>query len=155
MKDWFEELWDEAEEYDLASLFEARFEPHSPQLVYLRMLWEFYGEELEAEAAAEGAPQIHLTSFQSDGLWRAKRILEERNGVLIADEVGLGKTFLAGELIREAVQDRRQRVLVITRPLCATGHGGRSSMSTCWRRSLCHTSSSWPTGVSTPSTRQT
>ena len=114
VQDWFGELWDEAEEYDLASLFEARFEPHAPQLVYLRMLWEFYGEELEAEAAAEGAPQIHLTSFQSDGLWRARRILDERNGVLIADEVGLGKTFLAGELIREAVQDRRQRVLVIT-----------------------------------------
>ncbi|MCQ3810445.1 MAG: helicase [Acidimicrobiia bacterium] len=114
VRDWFEELWAEAEEYDLASLFEARFEPHSPQLVYLRMLWEFYGEELEAEAAAEGAPQIHLTSFQSDGLWRARRILDERNGVLIADEVGLGKTFLAGELIRVAVQDRRQRVLVIT-----------------------------------------
>ncbi len=114
VRDWFDELWAEAEEYDLASLFEARFEPHSPQLVYLRMLWEFYGEELEAEATAEGAPQIHLTSFQSDGLWRARRILDERNGVLIADEVGLGKTFLAGELIREAVQDRRQRVLVIT-----------------------------------------
>lgn len=114
VRDWFDELWSEAEEYDLASLFEARFEPHSPQLVYLRMLWEHYGEELEAEAAAEGAPQIHLTNFQSDGLWRARRILDERNGVLIADEVGLGKTFLAGELIREAVQDRRQRVLVIT-----------------------------------------
>ena len=114
VKDWFEELWAEAQEYDLASLFETRFEPHSPQLVYLRMLWEYYGEELEAEAAAQGAPQIHLTNFQSDGLWRARRILDERNGVLIADEVGLGKTFLAGELIREAVQDRRQRVLVIT-----------------------------------------
>ena len=34
--------------------------------------------------------------------------------MLIADEVGLGKTFLAGELIREAALDRRQRVLVIT-----------------------------------------
>ena len=114
VRDWFDELWAEAVEYDLASLFEARFEPHSPQLVYLRMLWEFYGEELEAEVAAEGAPQIHLTAFQSDGLWRARRILDERNGVLIADEVGLGKTFLAGELIREAALDRRQRVLVIT-----------------------------------------
>ena len=111
---WFDELWDEADPYDLAALFEARFEPHSPQLVYLRMLWERYGAELQAEAQAEGAPQIHLTSFQSDGLWRARRILDERNGVLIADEVGLGKTFLAGELIREAAVDRRQKVLVIT-----------------------------------------
>ncbi|MDE0700157.1 MAG: helicase-related protein [Acidimicrobiaceae bacterium] len=111
---WFDELWDEAKDYDLAALFEARFEPHSPQLIYLRMLWEFYGEELEVEAEAEGAPQIHLTTFQSDGLWRARRILREHNGVLIADEVGLGKTFLAGELIREAALDLRQRVLVIT-----------------------------------------
>jgi len=114
VRDWFDELWDEAADYDLASLFEGRFEPHSPQLAYLRMLWEFYGDELEAEAAAGGAPQIQLTRFQSDGLWRARRILAERHGVLIADEVGLGKTFLAGELIREAAQDRRQRVLVIT-----------------------------------------
>lgn len=114
VQDWFDELWAEATEYDLASLYQGRFEPHSPQLVYLRMLWEFYGAELEAEAGAEGAPQIHLTKFQSDGVWRAKRILEERNGVLIADEVGLGKTFLAGALIEEAALDRRQRVLVIT-----------------------------------------
>ena len=33
--------------------------------------------------------------------------------MLIADEVGLGKTFLAGELIHEAVFERRQKVLVI------------------------------------------
>lgn len=114
--EWFEELWDEASDYDLAALFESRFEPHSPQLIYLRMLWERYGAELDAEAEADptGAKEIHLTSFQTDGLWRARRILTERNGVLIADEVGLGKTFLAGELIREATLDRRQRVLVIT-----------------------------------------
>ena len=110
---WFDELWDRAEPYDLAGLYRARFEEHRPYLIYLRMLWERYGAELVAEAAAEGAPRIHLTSFQKDGLWRAKRVLRDRNGVLIADEVGLGKTFLAGELIREAVEERRQRVLLI------------------------------------------
>jgi hypothetical protein len=114
VQEWFDELWTEAVDYDLAALFEARFEPHPPQLIYLRMLWQLYGADLQAEADAEGAPQIHLTSFQTDGLWRARRILDEHNGVLIADEVGLGKTFLAGELIREAALDRRQRVLVVT-----------------------------------------
>ncbi len=113
VKEWFEELWDEAKEYDLAELFEARFEPHSPQLIYLRMLWERYAAEIQQESEESGQPQIHLTSFQRDGLWRAGRILERYNGVLIADEVGLGKTFLAGELIRTAAIDRRQRVLVI------------------------------------------
>ena len=114
VQEWFDELWNEAVDYDLAALYEARFEPHLPYLIYLRMLWERYGAELVEEAEAEGAPKIHLTSFQADGLWRARRILAERHGVLIADEVGLGKTFLAGELIREAALDRRQRVLVVT-----------------------------------------
>jgi hypothetical protein len=111
--DWFDDLWDQARPYDLADIYAARFEEHAPYLIYLRMLWERYGEELRLEAEAANQPRIHLTSFQRDGMWRAKRILSERNGVVIADEVGLGKTFLAGELIREAVEERRQRVLVI------------------------------------------
>ena len=78
------------------------------------MLWERYGGEIQREATDAAAPQIHLTSFQTDGLRRARNFLDTHNGVLIADEVGLGKTFLAGELIREAALDRRQRVLVIT-----------------------------------------
>lgn len=112
VRQWYDELWDEASEYDLASLFEARFEPHAPYLIFLRMLWERYADELEDEHRDE--TEIHLTSFQTDGVWRARRILDRLNGVLIADEVGLGKTFIAGEMIREAALDRRQRVLVVT-----------------------------------------
>ena len=114
VQEWFDELWDHAADYDLAALFEPRFEPHTPQLIYLRMLWERYGDEIQREASDTAAPQIHLTAFQTDGLWRARSFLDTHHGVLIADEVGLGKTFLAGELIREAALDRRQRVLVIT-----------------------------------------
>lgn len=110
--DWFDDLWDRAVDFDLAAIYAERFDLHAPQLIYLRMLHERYGLELEEEATTTGGT-IHLTGFQKDGLWRAQRILEARKGVLIADEVGLGKTFLAGELIRQAVEERRQRVLVI------------------------------------------
>ena len=96
VQEWFDELWDQAADYDLAALFEPRFEPHPPQLIYLRMLWERYGAEVLQESDESAAPQIHLTSFQTDGLWRARNFLNVHNGVLIADEVGLGKTFLAG-----------------------------------------------------------
>lgn len=113
VREWFDDLWRRAEPYNLAALYEARFEPHPPYIIYLRMLFERYGAELEQEASEEGRGRIHLTTFQRDGLWRAARILRERHGVIIADEVGLGKTFLAGELIRQAVTDRRQRVAVI------------------------------------------
>ncbi len=113
VQEWFDELWGEAAPYDLSGFFESRFEPHPPWLIFLRMLMEFYGPEIAAEAADSGDPTIRLTTFQADGLWRARRILERHNGVLVADEVGLGKTYLAGELIREAALDRRQRVLVV------------------------------------------
>ena len=112
--EWFDELWDAAVEYDLAALFEPRFEPHPPQIVYLRMLWERYRADLAAEdEAAMPRSTIELTSFQKDGLWRARKLLDEFDGVLIADEVGLGKTYFAGKLIEEAAIENRQRVLVI------------------------------------------
>ena len=110
---WFDELWEQAAPFDLAALYDARFEPYQPWLIYLRMLLERYGEEIEQEAAVTSGGVIRLTRFQEDGVWRAKRIIERHNGVLVADEVGLGKTFLAGELIRQAVEERRQRVLVV------------------------------------------
>jgi hypothetical protein len=127
--DWFDELWDRAAPFDLASLYEERYEPHSPWLIYLRMLWERYGAELEAEAGDTGASRIQLTTFQRDGLWRAKRILDRHHGVLVADEVGLGKTFLAGELIREAVQERRQRALVIAPATLRDGPWAKFSLT--------------------------
>ena len=111
VKDWFDWLWREAKPFDLASIYAARYVEYSPYLVYLRVLWERYGSELEAEAGP--GSRIRLTTFQNDGIFRAKRILSEFNGVLIADAVGLGKTFIGGELIREVVENRRQRALLI------------------------------------------
>lgn len=108
--DWFEALWNEAVPYDLASVYKARYEEYAPYLVYLRVLWERYGDEAQQDAH-DGT--IQLTGFQKDGLARAKRILDEYNGVIFADGVGLGKTFIGGDLIREVVQAKRQRALLI------------------------------------------
>jgi hypothetical protein len=113
VRQWFDGLWDAAESYALADIYRARFTPYNPYLIYLRMLFERYGAEVEAQAEQEGTG-LRLTTFQQDGVWRAKRILEAFDGVVIADGVGLGKSFIAGELIREAVVDRRQRVLLVT-----------------------------------------
>jgi hypothetical protein len=113
VRKWFDELWKDSQTYPLADLYRARFAPYNPYVVYLRMLYERYGAEVEDQAQQEGTG-LRLTTFQQDGVWRAKRILEGFHGVVIADGVGLGKSFIAGELIREAVIERRQRVLLIT-----------------------------------------
>lgn len=54
-----------------------------------------------------------LASFQEDAVRRARKILRLRGGVLIADSVGLGKTYIALGLIEEEL-DRGGRVLVAT-----------------------------------------
>jgi superfamily II DNA or RNA helicase len=107
---WYEENWDASEPFDLAGLYERRFDEYDPYVVYLRMLWERYRDELDR---AEPKIGLDLTGFQRDGLYRAVDYLRRNNGVLIADGVGLGKTYIAGELIRQGVHDRRQRVLLI------------------------------------------
>lgn len=110
--DWFESLWEEAEPYDLASVYAARYEEYDPYLIYLRVLWERYGDELEIETPDLG--RIRLTTFQTDGLDRAIRILHRYDGVLIADGVGLGKSFIAGEMIRQAIEEDNRRALLVS-----------------------------------------
>src|SRR5690625_2353532 len=85
--DWFEELWQEAEPYDLADLYERRFEEYTPYEIYLRMLWERYHGELNHEEPQSG---LNLTAFQRDGLYRALDYLKRHSGVLIAAGIGLG-----------------------------------------------------------------
>lgn len=111
VKEWFDRLWDEAKPYDLASIYEERYAEYDPYLIYLRVLWELYKDDLQEERQPSG--RIPLTTFQNDGLDRAQRILKRYNGVIIADGVGLGKTFIAGEMMR-LIQENRQRVLLIS-----------------------------------------
>jgi superfamily II DNA or RNA helicase len=110
---WFDRIWEKAEDYkdQLLSLFSDRFEEYQPYDVYLRMLLARYEDELSERNTFQAA---QLTRFQLDGADRAERILTKWGGVLIADGVGLGKTFVAGELLRRAEEERRQRTLVIT-----------------------------------------
>ena len=107
---WFNDLWDDSEPYDLAALYRERWDPHSPWSIYLRMLYELYGDQ---EADMKYDSGLALTEFQRDGVARMMRLLDAHGGVLVADEVGLGKTFLAGEVLRRAVDVDRQRALVV------------------------------------------
>lgn len=110
---WFDELWAKATPFDLAATFDRLMAEYPPYLIYLRVLYALYGDELEQEEEElRAAGEIPLTTFQQHGVWRALRILRKFGGVLIADGVGLGKTFIAGEILR-MYRERRQRVLLI------------------------------------------
>jgi hypothetical protein len=114
VREWFEHFWQLSDPYDLAELYGRLWEPHTPWSIYLRMLWELYGEHLDVEENPNVRTGLHLTRFQADGVARMERLLDEHSGVLVADEVGLGKTFLAGEVIYRTANINRQRVLVVS-----------------------------------------
>ena len=100
MRDWFEALWEQSDPYALDELYAARWEPHTPWTVFLRMLLELYRATEDDDKSP--TPSFSLTMFQSDGVARMLRLLDQLGGVLVADEVGLGKTFMAGEVIADA-----------------------------------------------------
>lgn len=107
---WFDDLWDEAEPYDLADVFEEVFQPRTPWEIFIRVLWQLYGDEVEEDAKAD--QNLPLTSFQMHGVARALRLIRDIGGAIVADEVGLGKTFIAGEIL-QLYRDQRQRALLI------------------------------------------
>lgn len=109
-KQWFDDLWEDAEPYDLAEIYEVVFDLQPPWMIFLRVLWKLYGNEIEEEIKEDD--NLPLTTFQKHGVARALRLLRERGGVIVADEVGLGKTFMAGEIL-QLYSDRRQRSLLI------------------------------------------
>ena len=111
---WHQRLWDGAEDFreGLLDLLRPPLLESDPQTVFLRALLELYEGDLDD---APPVPELHdLTAFQRDGFARAKRILDKHGGVLFADGVGMGKTEIGLQFVREYAQDQGQHVLVIS-----------------------------------------
>ena len=111
---WHRRLWDDAQDFreELLELLRPPTLESDPQTVFLRALLELYGGDLDEDVPLTDAHS--LTAFQRDGLSRAKRILERYGGVLYADGVGMGKTEIGVQFIREHTRDLGQHVLVIS-----------------------------------------
>jgi hypothetical protein len=109
-REWFDDLWAEAEPVDLAGLYEEIFAPYTPWEIFLRILYQLYGGEVRELDKDDGG--LPLTSFQTHGVARALRLIRDCGGAIVADEVGLGKSFIAAEVVR-VYHANRQRALLI------------------------------------------
>lgn len=124
---WFDAMWTalDAEPHAKAALvgeFEALAAHQDPASVYARMLHELFAEEgdrLDEERVIRTATGIRdtvvwkkLYKFQRDGVVGAIDKLERFGGCIIADSVGLGKTFEALAVIKYH-ELRNDRVLVL------------------------------------------
>lgn len=127
LSSWFDSLWsslpvtDEAKSALLARLRELT-DHKPPSLIYYFTLFQIFkdlGDELDEERIVKSATGIRNTTvwkklfrFQRDGVVGAIDKLERLGGCIIADSVGLGKTFEALAIIKY-YELRNDRVLVL------------------------------------------
>jgi len=124
---WFSGLWGSLPSGDAhKAAFLRRLnelaEPKPPALVYFLILYHLFkdlGDELDEERIVKSATGIRdtivwkkLFRFQRDGVIGAIDKLERHGGCIIADSVGLGKTFEALAIIKY-YELRNDRVLVL------------------------------------------
>lgn len=125
--DTFESVWNDKDR--LADVTEtvlenitAAYKENSPELIYFTALYNIFNEFLEDlnadflpnEATGFKKSQIwdKLYEFQKDAVIGCIAKLERHNGCILADSVGLGKTFSALGVIKY-YETRNQRVLVL------------------------------------------
>ena len=124
---WFDRLWNDGNRVEdvkqqvLAEL-ERLYENTAPEHIYYKTLYELFKKELEARRREENNLENTtlyeskiwriLYEFQKDGALSAIGRLLRYNGCILADSVGLGKTFTALAVIKY-FELRNERVLVL------------------------------------------
>ncbi len=105
---WFDKLWDEAEEftedfeYILGNSWAGK--TFSPYDVYMKGMYhemkERLGEESDKMVNPFGTIGPHLFDYQLQAVHQSVRLLEKYRGIIIADVVGLGKTFVTTGILK-------------------------------------------------------
>ena len=99
---WFEELWNDSE--DISEALETQLNRSwalaktPPYHVYLKALYELY------DTGAGPQPPLaieNLANFQIDAVSRGLTMIDAHGGCYIGDVVGLGKTYIGAELLRQ------------------------------------------------------
>ncbi len=115
---WFAQHWQESKEFkkELIELLDSsKFgsKEYSPYQVYLKALYEYFGQDLEGAEPEQFKSAVDLAEFQDDAFKKAKNIITRYHGVMISDSVGLGKTWVGKRLLEEYAYKLRQKALVV------------------------------------------
>src|SRR3990170_2223889 len=121
---WFNKFWNEAVDFksELIRLLEAsRFgtREYTPYEVYIKSLYELqkddikYEDEGKEEESGRPASKVNLAEFQDDAVRRIFSRLKKYRACMVADSVGLGKTWIAKKVIEEFGFYRRKRFLIV------------------------------------------
>ena len=105
LRDWFDALWDDSEDISGALVSELdrswALAKTPPYHVYLKALYELYYTEVGGGELPLPPRREELANFQIDAVSRGLAMIEAHGGCYIGDVVGLGKTFIGAELLRQ------------------------------------------------------
>lgn len=124
---WFEKMWNDPvsvdwnEKFTLEVLGLSKFgdKSYSPYEVYIRILYEIYGDDIEIEEKLKSEERFEtrtdLTRFQEESYRKVKARLDNpKIGMcLVGDSVGLGKSYIARRVIEEYGYFQRKNVIVV------------------------------------------
>jgi superfamily II DNA or RNA helicase len=116
---WYEDQWQRAIDYkeQLITLLESsKFggREYTPYEIYMKALYEYFKDDLDGDVVQSSTRSaIDLAEFQEDAVRKARRILAQYDGVIVADSVGLGKTWIGKKLLEDYAYHLRQKALVI------------------------------------------
>jgi len=120
-EEWFEKIWADSHDFKdelIRILDESKFgtKEYIPYQIFIKTLYELQKDDILFEydtPTTLPASEVDLANFQEDAVKRIYSRLKTYNGVLIADSVGLGKTWIAKKVIEDFGFYRRQRFIVI------------------------------------------
>src|SRR5579883_1023204 len=116
---WYERQWEAARDFkdellDLIDSSKFGRKEYTPYQVYMKAIFEYFRDDLEeADNAASMRSAVDLSEFQEDAVKKARKILASYDGVMVADSVGLGKTWIGKKLLEDYAYHMRYKAVVI------------------------------------------
>ncbi len=123
LRKWFDELWDEADDFDKFLMEElstswavATVRPYD---IYMKTLYELVKDRLEKDEDSISPIESlmdKLADFQQVAVWQAIKIINKYSGTFISDVVGLGKSFIGSAVVKYYEQVRKLRPIIFCPP---------------------------------------
>jgi len=144
LKDWYEDIWNKArtevpedssdkhspmvpiKEYFIRKIQEY-FRQYTPEEIYYKILYELFNTDMKPEGGMEYEREMELLqtsviwktlfNYQQKGVISLIKMLRKYNGAILADAVGLGKTFSALAVIKYFQNQNYTTVLLCPKKL--------------------------------------
>jgi len=118
---WFEELWNEAQEFDEALMNEVQqcwaLAPVRPYDVYMKALYALVKDRLEGleerEVLWDDEITTRLADFQKVAVRQAVQMIRDYGGAFVADVVGMGKSYVGAAIVKHFERTDHARPIIV------------------------------------------